>query len=129
VQAEHGRHEGAALEGRLGDDLCRAGVDRDRLVVFVVRMVAQGHVPDRRLVRLLRHVHHDLVRIQGAAGRDHVVEIGARSVRRHHGRLDIVAQQVADFVVIDQRQARQAQQEHEDGADQAAPFVDPGPEA
>jgi hypothetical protein len=43
------------------------------------------------------------------------------------GRFDFGAQQVADLVVKDQRQAGQAQQQHEDGANQAAPFVHPGP--
>jgi hypothetical protein len=45
------------------------------------------------------------------------------------GAVDLIAEQVADLVVIDQRQAGQAQQQHEDGADQAAPFMDPRPAA
>jgi hypothetical protein len=36
---------------------------------------------------------------------------------------------MVDFMHEDQRQAGQAQQEHENGADQAAPFMDPGPDA
>jgi hypothetical protein len=36
---------------------------------------------------------------------------------------------MADLMMEDQRQASQAEQEHEQGADQAAPFMDPGPAA
>ena len=55
--------------------------------------------------------------------------LGARRAGRHRRRLDLGAEQVPDLVVKDQRQAGDAQQQHEDGADQAGPFVDPGPAA
>jgi hypothetical protein len=62
----------------------------------------------------LRHLHD-------------LVQAGARRVLGEVGRFHFGAQQVADLVVEDQRQPGQAQQQHEDGADEAAPFVHPGP--
>ena len=56
------------------------------------------------------------VRVQRLRGGQHLVEAGARRVGGHGGRFDFGAQQVADFVVKDQRQAGDAQQQHEDGA-------------
>jgi len=54
--------------------------------------------------------------IQASGGRAEAFEADVRD-----------EQQVADLVVEDQRQARQAQQQHEDRAHEAAPLVHPGP--
>ncbi len=129
VQRQHRRHEDAALEGRLGDHLRGTGIDRDRLVIVVVHVVGQRDVPDLGHVGFLRDEHRLLGRVQLFRRRDHGVDVPLRHWAGQHGRLDLGAQQVADFVVVDQRQTGQAQQQHEDGADQAAPLVDPAPAA
>ncbi|WP_229488007.1 hypothetical protein [Pseudoduganella lutea] len=36
---------------------------------------------------------------------------------------------MTDFMVVDQRQPGYAKEQHEDGADKAAPLMDPGPAA
>jgi hypothetical protein len=58
---------------------------------------------------------------------EHLVEIGRRRSVRHVRWLHLGMQQMVDLVMEDQRQAGDAHQQQEHRADEAGPFVDPGP--
>lgn len=120
MQMEHDADE-AACHARMGQHIGAAGIDGDRLVAFVGRAIAQRHVPDIGRIGFLRHVHHHLVRIRRLRGRNDTIEIGSGRTRRHQRRFYVITQQVVDFMMVNQRQAGQAQQQHEAGTDQTAP--------
>ena len=60
---------------------------------------------------------------------EQTVEIGMRGAGRNLARLHLAVQQVVDLVMENQRQAGDAQQQHEHRADQARPFMDEAPSA
>ena len=127
MQLEHHPHEALIHTWPLVH-LTRAGVHRHRAkVIRGSRCGRHGDEPQVWAVLRLRGVLHHAVRVLGPSDGQHLVEAEARCVGRHLARLYLRSQQVPDLMVKDQRQARDAQQQHERGTDQAAPFVKPGP--
>jgi len=127
VQLEHHVHE-AFVELRLCEHGARARIDRDRLeVVRGRRRGREGDEPQAVVVLGLRGELHHAVGVPGLRDFEHAVEADVRRARGHLRRLDLGAQQVADLVMEDQRQAGEAQQQHEHRAHEAAPLVHPGP--
>ncbi|MNV62419.1 hypothetical protein D3C71_1549660 [compost metagenome] len=129
MQLEHDPHE-AFVEARLQrQQLGRARVDHHGAEVVGVGLgVRHGDVPDVVGLVGLGDELHAAVGILGARHVEHLVQARMRRAGGHGRGFDFGAQQVADLVVEDQRQAGQAQQQHENSADQAAPFVHPGPD-
>jgi hypothetical protein len=84
-RVDHEHH--AAIELGLGQRRAGARVDGHLLQVGGGRRrVAHRHVPDRVVVRLLRHVHADLGREARLGRGHHLVERDARRVGAHRGR-------------------------------------------
>ncbi len=129
MQTEHHVHE-TLVHGPTRQHFGRTRIHSNRLEVFGGR--GGGRERDEPhvgiVVGLRRELHHALG-VQCMRSGKYLVQTGARRVGRHGGRFDLGAQQVADFVVKDQRQAREAQQQHENGAHQAGPLVGPAPAA
>jgi hypothetical protein len=73
-------------------------------------------IPDEEL--------HEFVRIARPRGIDHAIERGRRRVGRQRRDGRLVADQVVDLVVKDQRQAGEAQEQQEQGAGKAGPAMD-----
>jgi hypothetical protein len=76
-------------------------------------------VPDQEVQGFVWSVGH-------AVG-DDPIDIGQRRARRGGRRGNLLMQEIVDLFVKDQRQAGDAQQQHECGADQAGPGVNPRP--
>ncbi len=127
MQLVHDVHE-ALVEPRLREDGAGAAVHGHRAEVGGRSgRVRERDEPHVGVVRVLRRELHDAVRMLRACHLQHPVQADPARFPGHRRRLDLRAQQVADLVVEDQRQPRQAEQEHEHGAHQAAPLVQPGP--
>ena len=128
MELEHDPHE-ALIETGLGQQLGSAGIDDHRAEVIGWRR-GRRHGDEPEIVGFIglgRELHH-AIRILGAGNIQYLVQAGMRRALGHGGSFDLGAQQVSDFMVKDQGQAGEAQQQHEHGADQAAPFVHPGPD-
>ena len=60
-------------------------------------------------------------------GLDQLLQVQARGIGGHFPKLRAIAQQVIDFMMKNQRQTGQRQQQQKRGANQAGPRVDKGP--
>ena len=131
MQLEHDPQK-AAVQRRRAQVVARARIHHDK--AEVIRGRGRGghrHAPEIVTVffgrGVLRHaigvnaLRHGHGFVQGDGARGH-----AGGQRR---RLHFSAEPVPQLVVKDERQPRQAQQQHEDGANEAAPFVQPEPDA
>ena len=130
VQAQHGHHA-AAVGGRHGHGFTGACVEHEG--VRRIGFGAGGGGGDGHyavgFVLVVAEVLHDLA---GAVllGLDHqLLQVQVWGIGRHFPQFRGISEQVFEFVVEDQRQAGDCQQQQEQGADQAAPGVDHRPAA
>ena len=130
VQAVHQRHEAAAEVG-LAENLPGVAVDRDEDGVPLVAgdVAVELGVPQPGVILFGEQVerHQPGVRRQ-RRGNDAVGAGRAGTGGKRRGG-EVLAGQLVDLVREDQRQAGQAEQQHEQRADQAGPLVDPAPGA
>ncbi|MND80121.1 hypothetical protein D3C80_718850 [compost metagenome] len=130
VQAQHDHHE-AAIGSRHGHRFAGAGVEHEgvrRIGFGAGGGGGYGHYAVG-FVLVVAEVLHDLA---GAVllGLDHqLLQVEVWCIGRHFPQFGGVAEQVFEFVVEDQRQAGECQQQQEQGTDQAAPGMDHGPAA
>jgi len=121
-------HDAALLMG--GQGLRVRPVEGGEVHVRIgrVRPRPRGHI-DHRPVFIEAQIERDLAGPFGERDRHHAVEAEGRRAQR--GRLigAVGPQGLVDLVMEDQRQAREAQHQHERRRDEAGPFMDHGPGA
>ncbi|MNN59680.1 hypothetical protein D3C81_1748160 [compost metagenome] len=130
MQAQHDHHE-AAIGSRHGHRFAGAGVEHEGVREVGVGVGRGGGYGDHAVgfVVVVAEVLHHLAEAVLFGFHYKLLQVEVRGACRHCAQFGGVAEQLFEFVVEDQRQAGEGQQQQEQGTDQAAPGMDHGPAA